>query len=208
VTSVNITANARAFGDGQHATTKLMLAAIAAIDPKEFTPRVACDMGCGSGILSLAIAQKFHCPVVAVDVLRESVEATRANAAANGFACHPGSPHLGRHRDLPPLAACHSSGDPGTRAGMTVIHSDGFRHPDIAPHAPFDLIVMNILAEPLLALAADAYDALAPAGVLIVSGVFVWQEMQTLRAYEGLGLERTERLQLDDWLALVFQRPA
>jgi ribosomal protein L11 methyltransferase len=174
---ITFAAGAQAFGDGQHPTTKMVLAALEAIDAKIFTPRIACDMGCGSGILSLSIATKFHCKVVAVDLLRESVEATRENAARNQLVSH-----------------------------VHPVHSDGFRHADIDAHAPFDLIVMNSLAEPLLGLAADAYARLAPGGVLILSGIFVWQETQLREAYQSLGLELTQRLALKDWVALVWQK--
>lgn len=172
-----IEAHPQAFGDGEHPTTVGVLAALEAIDPAEFTPRAACDMGCGSGILSLAIATKFGCPVVAADLEKSAVEATRANALRNGF------------------------------SQVSVVHSDGFNHPDIATRAPFDLIVMNILAEPLLALAADAKASLAEGGVLILSGMLQWQEPQITGAYQSLGLELASRLSLTDWVTLAFQKP-
>ena len=174
-----IASNNKAFGDGQHPTTRMGLAILEAIDPAQFTPRIACDMGCGSGILSLTIAAKFGCTVVAADLLRESVEATRENAAQNNLA-----------------------------SLVLPIHSDGFRHEEIERRAPYDLIVMNILAEPLLALAADASRLLAGEGVLLLSGIFQWQETQIREAYESLGLELTSRLTSGDWAALVLQKPA
>lgn len=177
MTEMTFAAGARAFGDGAHPTTRMVLAAIEAIDPALFKPRRACDMGCGSGILSLVIAQKFGCPVAAVDVLRESVEATRINAKQNQL---------------------------GDR--IATIHSDGFRHADIEARAPFDLIVMNILAEPLLALAMDAERQLAAGGVLILSGLLAWQETQVRDAYSALDLELTQRLVLNDWVTLVLQK--
>lgn len=170
-------AGAEAFGDGKHPTTIGVLTAIEAIDPEQFSPGAACDMGCGSGILSLAIATKFGCPVIAADLERSAVETTRANMDKNGLS-----------------------------EQVSVIHSDGFDHPDILATAPFDLIVMNILAEPLLALAADAYEHLAEGGVLILSGMLKWQEEQIREAYLSLGLELSERLVVGDWVTLVFQR--
>lgn len=175
---VTLLAGPEAFGDGSHPTTQGVLAAIDAIDPGAFTPRIACDMGAGSGILALAVAIKFGCHVLAVDLMRESVEAIKANAGKNDLA----------HR-------------------LRAVHSDGFSHPEIEAHAPFDLIVMNILAEPLLALARDAERYLAEGGVLILSGILSWQEQQIREAYEGLRLELTSRLSLKDWVTLVFQKP-
>ena len=176
--SFEISAGAHAFGDGNHPTTRMVLAALSAINPKEFNPRLACDMGAGSGILSLAIAQQFSCPVTAVELERKAVETLRENAAANGMADR-----------------------------ITAIHSDGFRHADVKVHAPFDLIVMNILADPLLMLAADAAASLASGGVCIISGLLLWQEAQIREAYEGLGLELAERLSMSDWVCLLWQKP-
>jgi ribosomal protein L11 methyltransferase len=175
---MELKAHGKAFGDGSHPTTIGVLTALEAIEPEVFAPRAACDMGAGSGILSLAIATKFGCPVVAVDIERQSVETLRENAAHN---------HVGDY--------------------IIAVHSDGFRHPDILRHAPYDLMVMNILAEPLLALAVDATTHLAEGGVLILSGLLLWQKEQILQAYTGLGLELASKLQLDGWLTLCFQKP-
>lgn len=177
-THVDIFAGADAFGDGNHPTTLGVMAALEAIDPAAFSPTRACDMGCGSGILSLAIARLFGCSVVAVDVARSAVETTRANALENGLGSQ-----------------------------VQAVHSDGFRHPDIFRHAPFDLIVMNILAEPLLALATEAEARLAPGGVLILSGMLIWQETQLRTAYEAIGLELASRLVVGDWVTLCFAKP-
>ncbi|MFZ8477652.1 50S ribosomal protein L11 methyltransferase, partial [Staphylococcus aureus] len=83
----------------------------------------------------------------------------------------------------------------------------GFDHPQIAARAPFDLITMNILAEPLLALAAPAASHLAPGGVVIVSGMLAWQEPQIREAYQSLGLELATRLMVGDWATLGFGKP-
>lgn len=173
-----VQAGAHAFGDGSHPTTVGMLAALEAIDPAAFTPRTVCDMGAGSGILSVAVARQFGCPVVAVDIERQAVETLQQNARANAV-------------------------DSLIRA----VHSDGFAHPAIQAAAPFDLILMNILAEPLLRLAAPAETLLAPGGVLVLSGMLAWQEPQVSAAYHAIGLEPAHRLTLQDWVTLVFQKP-
>jgi len=71
----------RAFGTGSHATTQLCLAALQALEPGPLL-----DVGCGSGVLSIAAALLGFDPVVAVDVEAPSIEATAANADANGVA--------------------------------------------------------------------------------------------------------------------------
>lgn len=175
---IEFSAGAHGFGDGKHPTTAGVLTALEAIDPEQFRPRIALDMGCGSGILSLAITTKFGCRVVAADLERQAIETVQVNAVHNGLA----------ERILP-------------------IHSDGFRHPDIQRRGPYDLMVMNILAEPLLALASDAEAALADGGVLILSGILQWQEAQIREAYAGLGLELASRLVVGDWVTLCWQKP-
>ena len=173
-----LAAGAQAFGDGAHPTTASMLEVLAAIDPAAFTPRQACDMGAGSGILSMAVARRFSCPVLAVDISRQAVETLRENVASNAV-----------DSLIRPLQA------------------DGFAHPEIQAAAPFDLILMNILAEPLLRLAVAAEAALAPGGLLVLSGMLAWQEPQIREAYQSLGLELAARLTLQDWVTLSFQKP-
>lgn len=174
---VEIAAGAQAFGDGTHPTTRGVLKALSMIDPALFSPDIACDMGAGSGILSFAILHHFGCPVVAVDVMPSAVAAIEENARRNGVE--------GRIR---------------------AVVADGFNHPDIRAAGPYGLVVMNILAEPLLALAAEAEAQLAAGGVLILSGMLVWQEPQLQAAYEALGLERTSRIAIGDWVTLIYQK--
>jgi len=171
-------AGADAFGDGSHPTTQGVLAALEAIDPNAFTPATAIDIGCGSGILTLAIARMFDCPVLASDIQASSVEATCQNAAKN---------HLADK--------------------ITAVQANGFAHPAIQSSAPYDLMVMNILAEPLMALAADADAHLNPGGVLVLSGLLQWQEPEIRAAYQSLNLELASRLTLGDWVTLIFQKP-
>lgn len=181
----HLAAGAGGFGDGRHPTTACTLAALEAIDPAVFSPRLACDMGAGSGILSFAMYERFRCPVLAVDIARSAIEMLEENRQVNA---------------VPARAA----GSP--TPGVLALVAPGFDHPTIRAEAPFDLIVMNILAEPLLALAAEAVALLAEDGVLILSGMLLWQEATLRAAYEGLGLALSLRLTQGDWVTLVWQR--
>lgn len=174
---VTFEAGPTAFGDGSHPTTAGVLAALEAIDPTVFYPRSACDIGCGSGILTLAIVRLFDCPVIATDISAQAIETMQHNAIRNGV-----------------------------ETLVSAYQSSGFNHPAVHAGQPYDLIVMNILAEPLLALARDAERALAPSGVLILSGILQWQEPQIREAYLGLGLELSTRLTVGDWVTLVWQK--
>jgi ribosomal protein L11 methyltransferase len=69
----------RAFGTGAHPTTRLCLALL-----QEIEPRSLLDVGCGSGVLSIAAALLGFAPVTGVDTEEAAVEATAANARANG----------------------------------------------------------------------------------------------------------------------------
>ena len=208
--SFEISAGAHAFGDGNHATTRMVLAALSAIDPQHFIPRNTCDMGAGSGILSFAMARQFGCPVVAVEIERAAVETIKQNAAVNGFSISlPQRGRVGVGADGAPAEQYNAPLLTSPRMGegwIIPIHADGFRHADVAANAPFDLIVMNILADPLLMLAADAYANLAPGGVCIISGLLRWQEAQIREAYAGLGLELAERLSMGDLVCLIWQK--
>jgi ribosomal protein L11 methyltransferase len=84
----------RAFGTGSHQTTQLCLAAL-----QELEPRSLLDIGCGSGVLAVAAALLGFAPIVAVDVEPPAVEATRANATANGVELD--ARLIGEHDPLP-----------------------------------------------------------------------------------------------------------
>ncbi len=192
--TLTLAAGSNAFGDGAHPTTAGVMAALEAIDPSVWRPRIACDIGCGSGILAFAMLALFGCPVIATDISSEAVAITTRNAAENKIATCTYA-EAGAPCSIPP----HT---------LLALQADGFNHPALQAAAPFDLIVMNILADPLLRLATAANTHLAADGVLILSGILQWQEPQIQQAYQSLGLELTSRLTLGDWVTLTWQKPS
>ena len=173
---MELLAGAAAFGDGTHPSTRGALEALARIDPALFSPRNACDVGAGSGIISFAMAQKFGCDVLATDIAKSAVETLAHNIATNDV------------------------------ASITPIHADGFAHPAIAARAPFDLIVMNILPAPLLKLAVAANSHLAAGGVLILAGILIANQSIIIQSYQSLDLELTSRIVIGDWVTLLWQK--
>ncbi len=164
----------RAFGSGQHGSTKGCLLGIDALVGRKRMRR-ALDMGCGSGILALAIARAMRLPVLACDIDPQSVEVTAVNAGLN-----------------------HVAGL--VRAART----DGYYARSVSGGGPFDLIVSNILARPLIRMAGDLARHLAPAGVAVLSG-FVPRDAGRVRAaHAAHGLRYLGRLDVDGWTTLIL----
>ncbi len=173
-----------AFGSGEHATTRGCLAAIDVLTRPGVAGRRrvrrARDLGCGSGILALALARAFRRRIAASDNDRDAVTTTRDNARRNGIArlvrTWPGD-GLGR--------------GPKTPAGLC---------------PPYDLIAANILARSLCRMARDIAGALAPRGRLILSGLLAEQEAEVLAAYRLQRLRLRRRIAIDGWSILILAR--
>ncbi|MEX2618026.1 MAG: 50S ribosomal protein L11 methyltransferase [Alphaproteobacteria bacterium] len=165
-----------AFGTGEHATTK---GCLLALDRLARTRRFAkpLDLGCGSGILSIAAALTWHAPVMAADIDLRSVAVARANARQNRVA-----------------------------GQVTSLCSNGFAARAIRQAAPYDLILANILARPLVALSYAIRRHIAPNGVCVLSGLLAHQEREVGAAYRRQGFHLVRRLPIDGWHTLVLAR--
>ncbi len=168
---------ATAFGSGEHETTRACLAALEWLIKKGKRPDRVLDMGCGSGILGLAAAAHWRCPVAAVDIETESVRVTRFNARRN---------RLGAYVDA--------------------MAGDGYRTPLARRGRPYDLIFANILARPLIAMAPDLKRALRPGGVAVLSGLLDRQEAAVLAAHRAQGLRLVKRFPVGAWRGLLLRR--
>ena len=167
----------QAFGTGHHGTTAGCLAAIDRV-LKGRRIANALDLGTGSGVLAIALAMLTRRPVLASDVDPLAVRIASENAARNRVA---------------PL--------------VHAVRAEGTRHPLIRKRAPFDLVVANILAEPLARMAHDLARILAPGGTLILSGLLANQRERVVAAYRGQGLKLEEARVRDGWAVLVLSRP-
>ena len=168
----------RAFGTGHHESTHGCLLALEALSRRgrpRACPRACLDLGCGSGILAIAMAKLWGPRVLACDIDPLAVAITRENARLNGVA-----------------PAVH------------VVLSDGAARRSLLGRGPYDVIVANILAAPLGAMAGDLRRVLAPGGSLVLSGLLRSQERAVLAPYRARRLRLKHRLVLGDWTTLVL----
>lgn len=168
----------QAFGTGRHETTLGCLLAMERL-AKRHRPRRVLDMGCGSGILGLAAARLWPAArVLGIDNDPVAVAVAR------------------RHAELNRLAR---------RARF--VCAEGYRPEALRGRGPFDLVLANILARPLAAMAPDLRRALAPGGLALLSGLLVSQERQVIAPHEALGLRLGRRDRLSDWSVLRLRAP-
>ncbi|HSC18916.1 MAG TPA: 50S ribosomal protein L11 methyltransferase [Rhizomicrobium sp.] len=166
-----------AFGTGHHETTSLCLSVLSDLAKRRRFSNVL-DLGCGTGLLAIGAAKLWRRPVIASDIDPVAVEVTRQNAQANGE----------------------------TNLVQAVV-ADGLASPALAARAPYDLIVANILAEPLTRLAPEISRSLAGGGVLVLSGLLRWQENLVLSFYRSQRLKLRHMRRDGPWSALVLERP-
>ena len=167
-----------AFGTGHHGTTLGCLRAFDRLYGDGFRPSRVADIGCGTAVLAMAAAKVLpDARVIASDIDQVAVDVAKANVAINGLA--------GR-------IAC--------------LEAAGFAHPALAAAAPFDLVFANILKGPLIELAPDMAQNLAPKGLVILSGLLVVQAAAVSAAYVSVGFAPVAREDLGEWSALVLRR--
>jgi len=166
----------RAFGTGRHETTRGCLLALDLLARQQHYRRPL-DLGCGSGVLALAAATLWRAPVTATDIDPWAVAVTRANARLNRLA-----------------------------PWLEAVRADGLQHPRLARRAPYDLVLANILARPLIELAGPIAAHLAPGGTVVLAGLLARQETWVRHAYAQRGFSLWRRLQLGDWPTLVLRR--
>lgn len=171
-----------AFGTGQHATTSGCLEALDKLerDGKRFA-NVA-DIGTGTGLLAFAgLALWPEAKCIAADIDDVAVNVARDNAAINRV-------KLG-----------HGAGE------LLLAQADGMDSPLLSARAPFDLIIANILAGPLIDLAHDFAKNVAPGGTIILAGLLDTQAQSVIGAYESAGLMLRDP-GFGEWPVLVCQR--
>ena len=167
---------ALAFGTGHHGTTRGCLLLLDHV-LKAWRPRRVLDLGTGTGVLAIAAARALHGKVLASDIDPPSVQVARENARLNVAG------HL-----------------------VQTIRATGFSAPQFVAAAPFDLVLANILANPLRQLAAPMARHLAPSALVILSGLLTPQAPAVIAAYRARGLVPVRHLRIEGWSSLLLRK--
>jgi ribosomal protein L11 methyltransferase len=176
-------AASQAFGTGQHATTAGCLAMLDAMKRRGVVARNIADIGTGTGLLAfaaLALWPRAH--GVASDIDPVCAPVVAENAARNGFRI-------------------------GARPGeLAIAIAEGMNDRLLRDCGPYDLLIANILAGPLVELAPDFADAVPARGHLVLAGLLTTQERAVRAAYRAAGFALAGRIVRGDWSVLWLRR--
>jgi len=167
---------ALAFGTGHHGTTRGCLLLLDHV-LKAHQPRRVLDLGTGTGVLAIAAAKALHARVLASDIDAVSVKVAAGNARSNG-------------------------------AGpfVEVTWGNGFAAPRLRERQPFDLILANILANPLRQMSTAMSRHLAGGARVILSGLLTPQAPAVIAAYRARGLVVERHIRIEGWSSLLLRK--
>jgi ribosomal protein L11 methyltransferase len=166
----------QAFGTGHHGTTAGCLNMIGDV-LKSRSVTNALDLGTGSGVLAIATHRLARIPVVATDIDPVAVRVARENARINGVT-----------------------------SGIHLATAPGFHHAVFRQHGPFDLIIANILARPLMKLAPELVEHISDSGTVVLSGILASQRWKVISAYNGAGLKHMRTTWMNGWVTIELRR--
>lgn len=173
----------RAFGTGQHETTTGCLLALDAMKRRGLSFANIIDVGTGTGLLAFAALKLWPAArLAASDIDPVAIEVAAENAAVNRI-------RLGRARGQVELAV-----------------AAGLDQSRLKARVPYDLVIANILAGPLIELASSIAAALAPGGWLVLAGLLNHQAETVASAYRRRGLMLASRIDRGEWPMLVMRR--
>jgi len=173
----------RAFGTGHHETTAGCLTMLDRLKRQGITVHNLLDLGSGTGLLAFAALHLWpHAEATASDIDPAAVAISQENAEANGVPVGEG---------------------PGA---VTLVAAAGLDHRLLIRRAPYELIIANILAGPLIELAPAIAAALAEGGTLLLAGLLDRQADKVIRAYRRHGLLLQERHDSGDWPVLRLRK--
>ena len=166
---------ALAFGTGHHGTTRGCLLLLDEV-LKAYRPRRVLDVGTGTGVLAIAAAKALRIKLLASDIDPLSVRVAHDNAQLNGTG------------DL-----------------VETIRASGFSAPEFRQRGPFDLVLANILANPLRQMATPMVRHLAPSALVILSGLLPPQAQGVIAAYRARGLVLKRQIEVEGWSSLLMR---
>ena len=170
-----------AFGTGQHDTTAGCLNVLDILAGSGCRLMNIADIGTGTGLLAFAaLALWPEAKAIATDIDPVAIDVTRDNAAINGV-------RIG-----------HGAGE------LLLAVADGMNHPILTARAPFDLLIANILAGPLIDLAPDFANAVTPGATLVLAGLLDTQADAVIAAYKAYGMTVVERGE-GEWCVMVLK---
>lgn len=140
-------------------------------------PARVLDLGTGSGVLAIAARKLAPVRVLATDIDPVATHVARENVRLNGIA-----------------------------SGVALETAPGFHSTAFRRHGPFDLIIANILARPLMRMAPQLAAQLAPGGAVVLSGILAEQRWKVLAAYNGAGLRHVRTLWRNGWVTIHLDR--
>lgn len=167
----------RAFGTGHHETTAGCLTALDRLASEGKNFRRIADIGTGTGLLAFGARTLWpDAAILASDIDPVAIEVTAENMAINGIG----------------------------NGAIILVAADGMDDPRIQAAAPFDLIVANILAGPLIALASDLVATLHQNGTIVLAGLLASQADDVLAAYASNAMRSSARIDSGDWSILTL----
>ena len=173
----------QAFGTGQHETTAACLAMLDLMKREGLVVRNHADIGTGTGLLAFAAMHLWpHAQAIASDIDAVCAGVVEDNAALNHVAMGSG---------------------PGE---LTMVIAPGMEDALLQARAPYDLLIANILAGPLVELAPDFAPAVVPGGSLLLAGLLKTQERAVRSAYLAQGFRLARRITNGDWSILWLRR--
>ncbi len=169
-----------AFGSGEHATTEGCLRAMEHL-ARKFNFRKILDVGCGSGILAMAATKTWHQPAIATDIDDQAICVTMENAKKNGL-----------------------NGLVRATCGV------GYSSHVVSSNAPYDLILCNILANPLVQMAGNLSRHLGRNSnrqqFAILSGLIERDSNRVIASHRSWGLHLYKKIIINGWVVLVMTR--
>ena len=142
-----------------------------------YSPENIIDIGCGTGVLAMAAGKTWNSYIIATDVDPTAIEVAQTNLIAN---------------DLQNNIEC--------------INADGLNHTMLRGRAPFDLILANILKNPLIEMAEDFSKSCTVDGIIILSGILNEQYSEVLKVYVEKNFEVINNISLEGWTTLTLRK--